>query len=503
MKFNRKSRRFFLQGAGATLLALPMLESLLPKGVAMAATPKSFIGIGAWNGLYRMYGPDSQLMPRTPESNGSLVGLSKVNVPGCHAIHHGLLSELATANGGRISEIIDEEFTPLLPKMMMMQGFDFIGLGWYHHYGQFGNWHRTAGMDEGNPDMATLDNVLADWFGSQGLPGDVVTYSAASNDTDYGCSFRADGTRTASRFSDPGILWDKYFADAQIPTDFKLLLVDRVLEDYKALKNNPRLGAEDRIRVDNHIEHLYSTQKEVQEVGAVCDQLRPETDLGDRGLVLRTMNDVIVGLISCGMANSFMGWAAALVSDDPEQWHVWSHAGYDNDNDAIADSVAYDGIIAQSKSVMKDMCLDLAKKLDALDQLDNCVIACIQEHNKRGHESWNVPVITFGGAGGTFKTDQYIDYRNIADRDDVVYSRFGFPINQLYANLLMSMGMPASDFEALNKTRDDGAGSPFKAGSGYGVNAIHPDAAFDYSLGGHYASWSNYDLSGWLPQIKA
>jgi len=386
---------------------------------------------------------------------------------------------------------------------MMLQGFDYIGLGWYHHSGQFGNWHASADGSEGNPDMATLDNVVADWFGSQGYPNDVVTYSASWLDGDWGCSFQADGTRTTAQFSDPGALWDKYFADAQIPTDFKTLLVDRVLEDYRALKQNPRLGAEDRVRVDNHIEHLAATEAKIKQIGAICDQLRPDSDIGDRALLLRTMNDVIVGLISCGMAHSFMGWAQALVSEDPNQWHVWSHAAYDGTTDSIADASAYESLVEHSRSVMKDMCLDLAKKLDAVEQLDNCVIACIQEHGKRGHESWNVPVITFGSAGGALKTDQYVDYRNVAERDDLEYTRFGFPMNQLYANLLMSMDMPPSAFEPLNKPRADGASSPFKPGSGYGVNAIHPDAAAGYSLGGHYESWSGYDMSAWLPQVKA
>ena len=40
MKWSRRSRRFFLQGAGAAL-ALPFLHSLLPKG-AQAAEPKTF-----------------------------------------------------------------------------------------------------------------------------------------------------------------------------------------------------------------------------------------------------------------------------------------------------------------------------------------------------------------------------------------------------------------------------------------------------------------------------
>ncbi len=502
MKWNGKSRRFFLQGAAGALLALPFLESVRPREVKAAPPPRSFIGIGAWNGLFRMYGPDSQLMPKTPEQNGSLVGLTKSNTDR-HAIHHGSLTALAAANDGRISDIIDESYTPYLQKMMMLQGLDYIGLGWYHHSGQFGNWHKTADETEGNPDMATLDVVLANYFASQGMPADLVAYSASAQDNNYGCSFNADGSNTTSRFDNPATLWEKYFGNSQIPTSFKELLVDRVLEDYKALKNNKRLGSEDRHRVDAHVEHLAATEEKLKNLGAVCQQTQPVVDPGDRRAVIRSMNDVIVGLIACGMCNSFMGWAQALLSENPDSWHVWSHAGYANDTDEIADPDAYTSLVDQSRAVMSDMCLDLVQKLDALEQLDNCLVACIQEHNKRGHESWNVPVIMFGSAGGALKTDQYVDFRNIADRDDEVYSRFGYPMNQLYANILMSMGMPAAEFEALNKPRSDGAGSPFKAGSGYGVNAIHPDAAFDYSLGGHYGSWTGHDMSDWLPQLKA
>jgi hypothetical protein len=195
-----------------------------------------------------------------------------------------------------------------------------------------------------------------------------------------------------------------------------------------------------------------------------------------------------------------MGWAQALLNEDPNQWHVWSHQGYDNDTDTIANATSYTNMVEQSRSVMKDMCLDLATKLDQVNQLDNALIVCIQEHNKRGHEAWNVPVVTFGSAGGTFKTGQYVDYRNIADRDDIVFSRFGFPMNQLYANILTSMGMTPADFEPLNKTRSD-ATSPFKTNSGYGVPVIHPDAMSN--MGAHYQGWTGHDMSGPLPVIRA
>jgi Protein of unknown function (DUF1552) len=502
MQWNRRSRRHFLQGAGA-VLALPLLRSLLPFDLERVAkadtTPKSFIGIAAFNGLYRMYGPEAQLMPRTPENAKTLVGYQPYAVPNRHTIYHESLTNLATANGGKISDIVDASFTPLLGKMTMLQGFDFLGMGYYHHHGQFGNWHKTAQGTEGNPNMATLDVVLSDYKAKAGQPSDLVAYSASSRDIQYGASFRADGTLTTSRFSNPATLWDKYFGNSTVPTDFRALLVDKVLADYNALKNNPRLGSEDRRRLEAHIAHLATTEAKVKQIGAVCQQLRPNQSISDRALVLKTMNDVIVGLISCGMCNVFLGWAEALLNEDPDQWHVWSHQGYSNDTDAIADATSYTNMVEQSRAVMKDMCLDLAQKLDQVGQLDNALIVCIQEHSKRGHESWNVPVITFGSAGGALATNQYIDYRNIADRDDKVFTRYGFPMNQLYANVLAAMGMTPSEFEALNKTRSDGV-SPFKASSGYGVPSILPD---DSQMISYYKSWTGHDMSGPLPLLRA
>jgi hypothetical protein len=371
-------------------------------------------------------------------------------------------------------------------------------MAWYHHEGHFGDWHRTAQMTEGNPEMASLDVVLSDHYAKTGATSDIVVYSGSSADIQGGGSFHADGTRTTSRFYNPATLWDKYFGNSNIPTDFKTLLVDKVLADYKALQNNSRLGSEDRQRLEAHIAFLATTQQKVQQLGAVCKQLRPNQSLTDRALILQTMNNVIVGLISCGMCHTFMGWGVALLDPSPDTWHHWAHAGYQNDTDSIGDGLAYNNVVEQNRAVMKDMCLDLAQKLDQVGQLDNSLIVCLQEHNKRGHESWNIPAIMFGSAGGAFVTNQYVDFRNLNSGDDKVFLRYGFPMNQLYANILSAMGMVPSDWEPLNKTRSDGV-TPFKAGSGYGVSAIT-----DPQMISGYKNWTGtgYDLSAPLPLIR-
>jgi hypothetical protein len=524
MHFVRRSRRHFLVGAGS-LLALPLMRSLLPfdleKLADAAPSPKAFIGIAAQNGMFNMYGPQSILMPAAPEQNGALVGFQQTVIPGKHTIHSKSLASAAAANGGKVSDVIDASFTPYLAKMAMLQGFDYVGMGSaFHHTGHFGDWAQVATHSSGNQEMATLDLVLADHYKKLGLPSDVVAYTASYRQVsdNFGgslTSFRADGTRTPTCWN-PATLWDKYFATTKIPADARVMLVDRILEDYKSVRNNPRLGAEDRARLDAHVAHLAETEAKVKQVAAVCKQLRPDQNLTDRQLIATTMNSVIVGLISCGMCNLFTGIAGDLVNEDPGQWHTWSHEGFNATTMTVANQTSYNNLVEQNRRMLKDACLDLAQKLDQVGQLDSSLIVWIMEHSKRGHETWNVPAILFGSAGGVFKTNQYIDYRRIDERDDEAgYTRYGYPMNQLYSNILRAFGMAPSDYEPLNQPGSpDHAGHAyrniFKPNSGYGISALAPSLAFKYSYPGldytqpgvgatHYAGWQGYDLSSPLP----
>src|SRR5206468_988474 len=87
--------------------------------------------------------------------------LTTLAVPGRHDVHSGDLMTLASANGGAISDIVDSDFTPLLPKMMMIQGMDYLSLGYCHHHAQFGNADdENSNAVSGNPPMASIDRVL-------------------------------------------------------------------------------------------------------------------------------------------------------------------------------------------------------------------------------------------------------------------------------------------------------------------------------------------------------
>ncbi len=317
MKLDRLSRRAFLQGVGASL-ALPVLPSLLPRRVEAQALPaqKTFVAVVAKNGLYRMYGPESLLMPPLPVDLPTYNTKGLTEVPTArHTIHTAPLAMLAQNNGGQISSIVDSSFNSLLPKMMMLQAFDYLGLGYSHHQAHFGN----SGMDpnSGNPAQASIDQLLAystKFYMNPLLRGTSVAFTANPDDATGGCqnsyTYNDPSNPTTSPivftepiYSNPATLFDAFFqGNTQQMTPLKQTLVDRVLADYKTLRSsNTRLGAADKVALDQHIQMLQETQQKVSALAPVCSEMRPASNLTDRGIILTTFNSVVAALVGCGL----------------------------------------------------------------------------------------------------------------------------------------------------------------------------------------------------------
>jgi hypothetical protein len=514
VKWDTLSRRHVLQGLGAAL-ALPLLPSLLPRRARAQTAQKTFIGLQAMAGLYKMYGPDAQLMPPLPWDLPTLLtkGFRRIDAAPRHSVYAKPLEELRVMNGGQLSPILDSRFNPLLPKMNLLQGFDYIGMGdgAFHHFGHFGNLAAVMGANGPSPAMPSIDQVMAwssSFYANPNLRGRSVAFTACSEEIrlQMGSSYtwadpqtRSGGIVPTNAYYNPETLWNAFFSSStgtQPARSAKKTLVDTVLADYNSLRqSNRRLGAEDRRRLDLHIAFLQDTQRRVTEVAPVCTQTPPGAIGSLRREVLQAMNDVIVSLISCGQCHAFVGYAQSLISTDPGMWHSWSHASFDATTAAmlgVSFQFAYDRLIEQNTSLMRDVVFDLASKLEAHQLLDDTLLAVIQEHNHFGHDTRNIPIVTFGRAG-TLKTGQYLDYRNFASGDDAQYIRTGYPFGQLFATFLQACGVPRSEFEPLNPPV-----STFKAGTGYGLTHIPASAPW---LSDAYTGWSSCDLSEWLPGL--
>ena len=99
--------------------------------------------------------------------------------------------------------------------------------------------------------------------------------------------------------------------------------------------------------------------------------------------------------------------------------------------------------------------LDLAAKLNATSDgtggtlLDHTLLVWTQESGNITHNTFSVPVITFGGAGGALATGQYVDYRNTAlvyDRTRPEVEHPGLLMHQWLRMTLALMGVPSSEW---------------------------------------------------------
>jgi hypothetical protein len=131
------------------------------------------------------------------------------------------------------------------------------------------------------------------------------------------------------------------------------------------------------------------------------------------------------------------------------------------------------------RNVFESVMLDLASKLDVDDgtgstYLDSTLIHWSQECGMDTHGSDSIPIVTMGGAGGYFKTGNFVDYRNqipaaLFKYQTNAFVRYrGLLYNRWMGNVLQAMGLRRSEYES--------GGIP-----GYGRNDIYTDFAPAYT----------------------
>ena len=124
MKYNRVTRRMFLQGTGYSL-AIPFLSSLLPEKLwaQTAAAPKRFVSI---HSTYD-YGHHSNWYPNLtgnpfllPQPNRKIAAAN-----GETAISWQPLREFAPTNGVALSRVLTSDLSPYLEQMSLLRSLDF------------------------------------------------------------------------------------------------------------------------------------------------------------------------------------------------------------------------------------------------------------------------------------------------------------------------------------------------------------------------------------------
>lgn len=465
----RINRRMFLRGAGGFALAIPFLSSLV-KNEAQAAptTRKRFVAFGTQHGGIwqpNMYPTDAALTQET-------------NYAG-HAVRRGALSLSQNAGVASLSPVLSGSSTiftdALAAKMNVLRGLDVPFYLAHHRGGHLGNYAENDGNGADAQTLEhipTIDQILA-W--SDTFYADLATIKERSlviggNGMSAAWSSPSTKSGTIQNISpeqDSLVLFNKIFVPTQDPAEVRPPIVDRVIEDYKRLRNGSRrLSTEDKRRLDDHLDRLDELQRKLN-VQVSCGDVQPPTmssvdewasssfDIDPEAHIRfwQLHNDVIAAAFACDTCRIATLFVPNIFSDYAGDWHqdIAHQAQFPSGQQQ-------DTIMRAHQRFFEGVFLDLVAKLDAIpDQngsvLDNSLVQWTQESGCMTHDPIELPVITAGGAGGFFSTGHYADYRNLGktghteSADSAVSSNTGLIYNQWLGNVLQSMGLSAAEYE--------------------------------------------------------
>lgn len=508
------TRRQVLHGLGGFTLALPFLPSLLKPGEARAAAPaapKRFVAFATQHG--GIWGANMYPAASTLTDSLSYAG---------RTVRRGALALSAGPNGtSQLSPVLAGPSTlltaKLAAKLNVLRGLDTAFYIGHHTGGHLGNYARNDGNGSDGVAMQayatpTIDQLMAwspSFYGSlagnlvrQMIVGSRISYNWANPQTRSGAIQELAGTNDALG------LFNKIFVAptgpaAPDPNAPLRPVADRVLADYNRLRNsNTRLSANDRARLDDHMQRISELQRRLQTLpaGAQCGNVKKLTTDTTKLInqssyqitpslmtqVYQAFNDVIVAAFMCDTSR------IAVVNIDEDfssyvgDWHqdVAHHAV---DPDGAKQAI----ISAAHQATFAGVFLDLCAKLDVDDgsgatYLDSSLVVWSHESGEQTHAGQGMPVITAGSAGGFLKTGNYCDYRNPSlvvsdDSGGHAVITAGLLRQQFFGTVLQSMGLGKSEYEQNGLGGYPGAikfiGSNFYSGTSGAT--LYPDVVWN------------------------
>jgi hypothetical protein len=470
----KTTRRQILRGIGGFTLALPFMRSLLAPSRAEAAIPKvrRFVQFASSHG--GVWGANMYPADATLTQTASFAGRS---------VRRGALSAVVQGSDAILSPVLRGPSSALTAslasKMNVLRGLDVPFYIAHHTGGHLGNFARNDGNGSDGVAMQafptpTIDQLMA-WSPSfypslatvkvRSLSvGSELSYNWANPQTKSGPIQGIVGSKDALD------LFNRIFVPTEPGADPNAALppvVDRVLEDYKRLRDgNRRLSTDDRRRLDDHMQRLAELERRlkvhpscnnVTKVTTNTNALRSQSSYGinpaAQGQVYGVLNDVIVAAMLCDTSRIAVVHVDDTFSSFTGDWHQ------DIAHQADGNAAAQQTLAAAHQQTFARTFLDLAAKLNVDDgsgrtYLDDSLVVWTQESGEYTHMGQGIPVITAGGAGGFLKTGNYCDYRNTsvvlsdgeAGNATKIYG--GILYHQWLGTALQAMGLTPSEYEA-------------------------------------------------------
>lgn len=497
MKYNRMTRRMFLQGSGKTLLSIPVLTSLLPRELwaqTTSAPVKRFISVIQG---YDM-GHNSNWIPYSGANALNIPQPNRIFNPGSGmpSVRYQPLREFAPTNSSILSTYAGSAFSPYLESMSILRSLDFCGR--YGHGGAqiLGGITGDVGLHPNRGVLSTIptiDNVINNHrgFNPAGLPLINCGNTGVGPDNYSYASVGGVGVNATSVGEELLRIYNQLFANGTLPENGgsttahpKYNILTRVLGDYTRVRNSRNISASDRTSLDNTLDKLSDVQRSLTRVStSQCSHLQLSKSgsvyqIPSNASIGRALADMITAAIMCDSARVFTIGAASmggLFQGQADDHDTISHNPFATISGRPSWQISGERHAAMMRNFVAPLIQNLSGATDPSNSRSYLYNSLIYSTTESGqvHGWGSHPVTLFGNAGGALTSGNYIDYSDRtkgafegADSDGSLRLFSGVPgsanfsnnwygthYNRLLVTILQSMGLTPTDYvnDTLNR----------------------------------------------------
>jgi Protein of unknown function (DUF1552) len=489
MKYNRMTRRMFLQSSGTSLMAIPFLTSLLPKEAwGQTATPvKRFVSLFSSFEL----GHNSYWLPRIGGSETNLPQPNRILNPGGghHPVRWQPLSEFISSSSTPLAPLYGTTLNSHLQHINIFRGMDHA-LRYGHGSGQLlGAMNTSEGISGPLQQIQTIDNLLA--ANATINPSRRLIYAGAAGGWE-GYSLNTSGVAN-TRIDWLDQLYNALFDNGNfpeggtttVPTNHpRRDVLSRVIEDYNRMMNSRNISAQDRIVLTNAMDKMSDVHRGlagVTNVPSSCSHRslqrpggRYVADAGSSVENGRILVDMLTASIMCDTNRIFtiglnQPYGQYSGFTDPVfnylgDWHQEiSHVPFGITSgrrnwEWVGMKQAY--LISR---IFAPLIQNLAAATDPSNGQSYLYNSLVQMSFESGqvHGHGSHPTILAGNGGGTITSGNYIDYSDrtkgafggadlfTTNPADSTFSSnyYGVHYNRYLVTLLQAMGLTPSQYE--------------------------------------------------------
>ena len=309
----------------------------------------------------------------------------------------------------------------------------------------------TGGIAAQAEALATTDSMIADVIGNRTR---FRSIEVALNGGRQSRSHRAGAANNPSEPS-PAALYTRIFGpEFKDPNaaDFKpdpvtmarKSVLSYVTEQRK--KTMTEVGASDRARLDQYftaireIEQQLALELQRPEPLPQCSVADKEQETKPSSLITavqannKLFSNLLAHAVACGQTRVFninTGSQGLRKEGSSQTWHGWTH------EEAVDEKLGYQPEVTFFVTTSTKMLADFVGVLDSYKEgpgtlLDRTALMWMTDHGyARTHTMDNIPVMTFGAAGGRLKTGQHI-------------SAIGDPATRVGLTMMQMMGVPVN-----------------------------------------------------------